>query len=444
VLVLVAHLVLAWLLWLVMRRARVHVWIATAAAGLFVLFGSGFDNILGAFNITFDGSLVFGVAQLLLADHDGPVDRRDWLALAAGLVGLMCSGIAVTMTVVVGLAVLARRGWRPALLQTAPLAGAYLLWFGLIGHEGYGPRAPLTRVPHFVYQQLSATYRALGQLPGLGLLLAVVLVVGLALLARRTPMADLRRTASAPVALLVGSLVFATLTAFGRAVGPGLFGRSAPLSPARYEYVLAALVLPALALAVSTIGDLAPRWGWLLLVLFLVPIPGNVRSIAHQEDGSGRAYAEIEREVVAIPSLPIARQLPRSLPIPSNYFASLTVGWLLAAKDAGRLPSQKPVSAAKANVLTQALALQGVARRPSTRGCKVVRAPVESRFVKGTEIVSAPGDLVDVTYLPLEGPAPPPMVLADGPLNLVAARVLVSSLRFRVAPQAGGTAMICG
>ena len=47
-------------------------------------------------------SLVFGVAQLLLADHDGPVDRRDWLALAAGLIGLMCSGIAVTMTIVVG------------------------------------------------------------------------------------------------------------------------------------------------------------------------------------------------------------------------------------------------------------------------------------------------------------------------------------------------------
>ena len=84
VLVLVAHLALAWLLWLVMRRADVHRWIATAAVALFILFGSGYDDILGAFNITFDGSLVFGVAQLLLADHDGPIDRRDWLASAVG------------------------------------------------------------------------------------------------------------------------------------------------------------------------------------------------------------------------------------------------------------------------------------------------------------------------------------------------------------------------
>jgi hypothetical protein len=44
------HLVLARLLWLVMRRAEVHPWIATAAAALFILFGSGHDNILFAFN----------------------------------------------------------------------------------------------------------------------------------------------------------------------------------------------------------------------------------------------------------------------------------------------------------------------------------------------------------------------------------------------------------
>ena len=73
------HLVLAWLLWLVMRRAAVHrVDRRRRRWCCFILFGSGHDNVLFAFNITFDGSLVFGVAQLLLADHDGPIDRRDW------------------------------------------------------------------------------------------------------------------------------------------------------------------------------------------------------------------------------------------------------------------------------------------------------------------------------------------------------------------------------
>ena len=55
-----------------------------AAAGLFVLFGAGSQDVLIAFQITFSGALVLGLGQLLFTDHDGPVDRRDWLALLAG------------------------------------------------------------------------------------------------------------------------------------------------------------------------------------------------------------------------------------------------------------------------------------------------------------------------------------------------------------------------
>ena len=66
---------------------------------------------------------MFGLVQLLLADHEGPIDRRDWLALLAGLAALMCSGVAIAMVLVVGIAMLLRRGWRIALLQTVPLAG---------------------------------------------------------------------------------------------------------------------------------------------------------------------------------------------------------------------------------------------------------------------------------------------------------------------------------
>ena len=125
------HLVAAALVLAVMRRSGVRPWLATVAAAVFVFFGAGAENILVAFQITFVGSLVFGLTQLLFADHDGPLDRRDWLGLLAGFAGLLCSGVAVTMTVVVGLAVLLRRGfrgWRVALFHTAPLAVAYALW----------------------------------------------------------------------------------------------------------------------------------------------------------------------------------------------------------------------------------------------------------------------------------------------------------------------------
>ncbi len=122
-LVIVGHLTVAALLRVVMRRAGVGPWLATAAATLFVFFGAGAENILVAFQITFVFALAFGLAHLLLADHDGPVDRRDWFGLLAGLAGLMCSGVAVSMVIVVGYATLLRRGWRIALLHTAPLGG---------------------------------------------------------------------------------------------------------------------------------------------------------------------------------------------------------------------------------------------------------------------------------------------------------------------------------
>src|SRR5205085_1738075 len=90
--------------------------------------GAGAENILVAFQITFVWALPRGLGHLLLADHDGPVARRDWLGLLAGLAALMCSGVAVSMTIVVGIAMLLRRGWRVALLHTAPLATVYLVW----------------------------------------------------------------------------------------------------------------------------------------------------------------------------------------------------------------------------------------------------------------------------------------------------------------------------
>ena len=95
-----------------MRRSQVGVWTSALAASVFALFGAGAQNLLWAFQVTFTGALVLGLVHLLLADHDGPLDRRDWLGLAAGFLGLMCSGVAVTMVFVVGVAALLRRGWR--------------------------------------------------------------------------------------------------------------------------------------------------------------------------------------------------------------------------------------------------------------------------------------------------------------------------------------------
>ena len=122
------HLAAAALLRTVMRRCDVNPWIATAAAGLFLFFGAGAGNILWAFQVTLTGALVFGMVQLLSADHDGGIQRRDWYGLAAGAAALACSGVALSAISVVGVAVFMRRGWRAASFHVLPLAGIYVLW----------------------------------------------------------------------------------------------------------------------------------------------------------------------------------------------------------------------------------------------------------------------------------------------------------------------------
>ncbi|MBV9950526.1 MAG: hypothetical protein JO291_01145, partial [Acidimicrobiia bacterium] len=95
------HLAIVVLLRAVMRRAGVGPWMATVGAAPFILFGPGSQNILWAFQVGFTGSIVLGLVQLLLGSHEGDVDRRDLLGIGAGVLGLMCSGVGVTMVLVV-------------------------------------------------------------------------------------------------------------------------------------------------------------------------------------------------------------------------------------------------------------------------------------------------------------------------------------------------------
>ena len=276
-LVVLLHVTAAFLLRAVMRRAGVDPWLATAAASLFVLFGAGDENILWAFQIGFVASLVLGLAHLLLADHDGPIDRRDWLGLLAGFAGLLCSGGAVTMTIVVGLAMLLRRGWRIALFHTAPLGAVFVIWWLTEARDAYvSPGGDLESVARFVTIGIGAAFDSMGQLPGVGIALGVLLAVGLVLAWSGVDRANVRSRAAAPVALLAGGIVFLVTSGLGRATsfGPD-FARSS-----RYVYFVAALVLPALAVAAEAVGQ---RWRILapvVVVLLLIGIPGNLDVLA--------------------------------------------------------------------------------------------------------------------------------------------------------------------
>jgi hypothetical protein len=274
------HLTAAALLLVVMRRAGVRPWIATAAASLFALFGAGNASILWAFQMALSASLVLGLTHLLLADHGGPLDRRDWLGLLAGFAGLLCSGVAVTMTIVVGLAVLFRRGWRVAFFHTAPLGAVYVIWWAADARDAYTrPVGAPGEVARFVTTGIGATFDAMGQAPGAGIALGVLLLVGSGLAWHALDHVELRQRAVVPAAMLVGAVVFFVITGIGRV---NRF-RGEWVITDWYLHIAAALSLPAVAVAANAV---AQRWRLLapaVMMLLLIGIAGNVHLIADYE-----------------------------------------------------------------------------------------------------------------------------------------------------------------
>jgi hypothetical protein len=325
----VLYLFVALLLMLVIRRAGVHPWIATAAASQFALFGAGWPNIVRPFQITFTGSLALGLVHLLLADHDGPFDRRDRAGLVAGFLGLMTSGVAIAMVIAMVIAVLLRRGWRVAFLHTAPLASCYLIWFLAIGRRntlGVGPfNTQLTRPTfgtaiNFVTDGFRSTLEAISPLPALAFLLVALLVVGFALAVRDRDGHNRRSQLAAPGGLLLGSIPFL--------LAAGITGRSGSDVLARYLSIVAVMVLPAICVAA---GAFVTRWRWVLpiAVAFLaVGIPRNIHDGVAAEHKWNPTYQASRQVLLTLARDPLARESPIGLR-PEPFAAGwVTLGWL--------------------------------------------------------------------------------------------------------------------
>jgi hypothetical protein len=402
----VLHLTAAGLLRVVMRRSGVGPWIATAAALLLVFFGTGSEIMVYAVNIGFVAALVLGLTQLLLADHDGPVDRRDWLGVLAGFAGLLCSSVGLTMVGIVGLATLARRGWRPAVLHTVPLAIVYAVWFGTfrdgrtahgVGYTHYDRSSP-GEVARFVAAGVRAAFGGMGKVPGAGLAIAVLLVIGLVLAWSRLDWAGRRRQLAMPGALLVGAFFSFGITGVARAASFGTgFARTG-----RYLYLFAALALPAVAVAADAV---ARRWRLLtpvVLGLLLVGIPGNFHDLVQRRSSERSSQAAYRRLILALPRVPEAQEVPRSTRPEQQLAKPLTVGWLLDGVGSGRIPKPAKITPEDAATATLQVALnQQPADVFGSTACKNARTPLELQLSE-SEAIGIHG-AVRVVYTTPEG-----------------------------------------
>ncbi len=351
-LVMIPHLAIVALLRAVMRRSGAGPWISTITASMLLFFGFGSPGIVMPIQVTFNLSLAFGLTHLLFADHTGKVGVRDYVGLAFGLAGLMSSNVAIAMVAAVGLAMLIRRGRRVALLHTAPLAAIYVAWWISFARsrnslltEG---ASPISNV-RFIWNGVTATFQRLANGRGVGLLLIVLVIVGLVMAWKQAgPRA--RDLLSEPLALVAGAILF-----IGSA---GLIRASASLTSAnnlnqflpRYAYISAALMLPALAVAMTAFIKRSRYLAPIVVVLLIVGLPGNYEKLrdfsANFPPGQAHNLAVLSRTAALI-DLPPNTRVPLDGPVPfgsgdpRQFFPAQ---WLISSATSNKIPAPGFVS----------------------------------------------------------------------------------------------------
>jgi hypothetical protein len=426
-----SHIGVVALVRVVMRRAGVAPWTATIAATLLLFLGSGYENITWAFGVTFSSALAFGLIQLLLADHDGPLDRRDWLALLAGLAGLMCSGIAVTMVIVVGIAVFVRRGWKMAAFQTAPLAAVFLVWFAAIGREGYDTASSRSDLWGFVSSTTGTAFDRIAQQPFFGWALAALIVGGCFLAWRGRTGAELRTTAVLPAAMFVGGFLFFVITGLGRGEQDS--------SWTRYTHIFVTLALPAIAVAADAIMR---RWRYtapVFAIVFLLAIVPNIRLFDNAEQRQTGDFQRGYRKLLfSMPRLPVADKLPRDLHPELSLAPYVSMGFLIDGVESGRIPDPGAIDPTTKASTELKIAL-GPQLKHRASDCASMTAPADVQLEAGSSLrLSGP---VTIVYTNSKGDKSPPTPYAANPRNLVA---YAGPLRLRVqTTPANGTFELC-
>lgn len=391
--VLGAHLALVALLFVVMRRSGVQPWIAVAAASLLAFFGAGTPDVLVPVQLAFTGAFVLGLVQLLLADHEGPLDRRDRWGVAAGVVALTFSAFSVTMAVVVGVAMLLRRGWRVASFHTVPLAACYLVWFAATGHSGYDAGYSLGRVPRFVVTALYHSALGVGRVWPVVVVLAAVLLAGGIAVLRDAGVASVARTFAVPIGLAAGAVVFLLSTSTARSeLGLGY------AADRRYIYLVAALLLPTLAVAATAV---ARGRAWMVLgvvALLVAVIPANIRTAQHIEHARRPELAAARARVLGLPRDPYASTAPRALHPEPVRSLPLTMGWLVDQTARGRFPRPGALSPKERVEVRFRLSIDQDRGAAPTTVCRALSRPVALQLHAG-DMLGLSGNTIQMSPL---------------------------------------------
>ena len=398
VLVIASHVAVATLLRAVMLRCRVDQLLATSAAILFLFYGSGRENLTWAFQTTLNGSIAFGFAALLVADHDGPSDRRDLHAALLLCASVLCSNLGPFMAGVVAVAVIVRRGPRSLGRVVGPPVALFVLW-RLTAPTGREARDTATPDEAWVWgsELLAYGFRSLTHVPVLTAALAVSVLVALVLFGRRVSREGLRSDDAVPVAVVVG--LAGVVAILGVSRGGGVYP---PFTP-RYAYMVAVFSLPTVAWSLSRLAAGRRRWAVAASALLLLGLPANVGRIGPSNEYD-EMYLGAPELVAALGQEASARNTTPGYEV----YGLATSDGLIDAYRRGEIPDVaiSPEVRARAALFVSL----GAARSPS-HSCRTVdhtepltlergdRLEVDSEKV-GVTLLSVPGEPSDSGSVP--------------------------------------------
>lgn len=244
---LIAHLLLAHLIWRACIHEGVGGWVSTAIVAVFIVLGAGAENLTWAFQVGFIGSLLFGYLAMELARRRTNA-MTDALVALSLLAALMCSTVGDVMMVAVAVFLFLSRSWITALRPLVLPVLCWGLWYGLVGRNAVAvdhlSASNVLGTPHFAWSGLAGALGATADVPRASGFLLVGLIIWTAF---RLPV--LVRSHPAVLGLAVGAVSFYFLTGLGRES----FG--IPTS-SRYVYIAMALLIPLFATLVSL------PWRW--------------------------------------------------------------------------------------------------------------------------------------------------------------------------------------
>lgn len=338
--VVLTHLTVVALIWVLVRRLGHSVWYSSAVVVPLVLLGSMPTNLLSPIQMSQTGSVAFGLAFLLLVDHDGRLQRRDAVGVAMGLLSLASSGMGPVMVITVAVAVLLRRGWRRALALAGPPALVFVVWQQLTGAAGADSAVyDLGVTARWVREGLTATFSTPTRSTVAAQLLALGVMAGLVLLVRRDGLRTFRGRHAVVPALVVGAVVNFAAVSTQRSFMGAAYARTD-----RYVYVSLVLLLPVVAVALASFR---PVWGplpFVLLLPLLLAVPANAADLRHPP---AFTFSVPRWLFLGAVEDPLAREVDPTVMLAPGAVTgrNVTIGWLLEQQRLGRLPASPVLTA---------------------------------------------------------------------------------------------------